>query len=52
MALDHMSGGSIDRAVTLLRQAQQLDPGNVMIRRDLARATRIQGAVRRPAVGG
>ena len=52
MALDHMSDGSIDRAVTLLKQAQRLDPGNALIQRDLARATRIQGAVRKPAVGG
>jgi len=51
-ALEHMSGGSIDRAVTLLKQAQRLDPDNALIRRDLARATRIQGAVRRPSQGG
>jgi len=45
-ALEHMSGGRIDRAVTLLRQARELDPENTLIRRDLNRATRIQGAVR------
>jgi LysM repeat protein len=45
-ALDQMSGGRIDQAVNLLRQAQQLDPGNALIRRDLERATRVQGAVR------
>jgi LysM repeat protein len=45
-ALDQMSGGRIDQAVNLLRQAQQLDPANTLIRRDLERATRVQGAVR------
>jgi len=51
-ALEHMSGGSIDRAVTLLKQARRLDPDNALIRRDLARATRIQGAVRKTSLGG
>ena len=45
-ALEHMNGGKIDRAVSLLRQAQQLDPENALIRRDLDRAMRIQSTVR------
>jgi tetratricopeptide (TPR) repeat protein len=45
-ALEQMSGGKIDRAVKLLRQARDLDPANPLIRRDLDRATRIQNTVR------
>jgi hypothetical protein len=41
-----MSAGAIDRAVALLRQALSLDPGNGVIRNDLARALRIRGTVR------
>lgn len=42
-----LNGGKIDRAVTLLRQAQAADPGNAVIRNDLARALRIQASLRR-----
>lgn len=45
-ALEKMSGGRIDQAVSLLRQAQQLDPESALIRRDLDRAQRIQSTVR------
>jgi len=46
-ALEQISGGAVDSAIRLLRQAQQLDPDNELIRRDLDRATRIQSATRR-----
>ncbi len=46
-ALVQMNNGAIDRAVALLRQAQQLDPDNAAIGRDLQRAIRIQGAAGR-----
>ncbi len=45
-ALGELSGGAVDRAVNLLRQAQQLDPDNPVIRDDLNRATRIRNTVR------
>jgi len=45
-ALEHMSKGAIDNAITLLRKAAALDPGNLLIRRDLERALRIQATVR------
>ncbi|MDT9598859.1 LysM peptidoglycan-binding domain-containing protein [Sphingosinicella rhizophila] len=41
-----MNSGSINRAVTLLRQALSLDPSSAVIRNDLNRALRIQGTVR------
>ncbi|MES2721939.1 MAG: hypothetical protein V4656_02180 [Pseudomonadota bacterium] len=44
--LEQLNRGAIDRAVALLSQASQLDPGNALIQRDLARAVRIRGAVR------
>jgi LysM repeat protein len=40
-----MNGGAINRAVALLRQALSFDPGNALIRGDLARALRIQGTL-------
>ena len=40
-ALELMSGGVIDRAVKMLEQALQLDPGNSLILRDLDRARRL-----------
>lgn len=45
-ALEHMSRGTIDNAIHLLRRAQALDPTNPLIRRDLERAVRIQATVR------
>lgn len=42
-----MSKGAIDRAVWTLKQAQQADPGNALISRDLDRARKIQATVRR-----
>lgn len=45
-ALGHMSRGTIDSAIQLLRKAQALDPANPLIRRDLERAVRIQATVR------
>lgn len=44
--LEQLNRGAIDRAVALLSQASQLNPGNALIQRDLARAVRIRGAVR------
>lgn len=41
-----LNAGAINRAVALLRQALSFDPGNAVIRGDLARALRIQGTVR------
>lgn len=41
-----LNAGAINRAVALLRQALSLDPGNAVIRGDLARALRIQSTVR------
>jgi len=45
-ALDQLNGGTIEQAISLLRQAQQLDPGSEAIRRDLDRATRLHAAIR------
>jgi len=45
-ALDDLSGGRVDSAVGLLRQAAQLDPASNAIQVDLARAQRIQSVVR------
>jgi hypothetical protein len=42
-----MNKGAIDRAVLLLRQAQQADPANPLIARDLDRARKIQATVHR-----
>ena len=44
--LEQMTAGRIDAAVARLGRAQQLDPDNKAISADLARARRIQGAVR------
>jgi LysM repeat protein len=41
-----LNGGAVNRAVGLLRRAAQLDPGNPLIARDLARAERIAATVR------
>lgn len=41
-----LNAGAVDRAVGLLRRAAQLDPGNPLIGRDLARAERIAATVR------
>jgi len=41
-----LNGGSVDRAVGLLRQALAADPGNGAIRNDLDRALRVQRTVR------
>lgn len=41
-----LNQGNVDRAVGLLRRASQLDPGNAVIARDLARAERIAATVR------
>jgi hypothetical protein len=46
-ALENMNRGQINRAVGLLQRATQLDPGSLLIKRDLARAQRIQAAVNR-----
>jgi hypothetical protein len=43
--LEQMTAGRINRAVSLLGRALQLDPDNRAITADLARARRIQGAV-------
>lgn len=43
--LEQMSAGAIDRAVTLLSQANSLDPEDGAISGDLARARRIQATV-------
>ncbi|MBR0553323.1 LysM peptidoglycan-binding domain-containing protein [Stakelama marina] len=41
-----LSQGKVDRAVALLTRAAALDPGNALIKRDLARAQRVRRAVR------
>lgn len=41
-----LNQGNIDRATNLLLRAKQLDPGNALIARDLARAQRIAATVR------
>lgn len=46
MALEDMNRGAIDRAVARLRLAQQLDPDNAAVKRELDRAVRIHAAVR------
>ena len=46
-ALESLNRGQVNRAVGLLRQAAQLDPTNALVKRDLARAERIQAAVNR-----
>ncbi len=43
--LVELNRGEVQKAVSLLRQAQQLDPDNALIARDLQRAVRIQSAV-------
>lgn len=43
--LERMSAGSIDQAVSLLEQAQRLDPANGAIAGDLGRARRVQAVV-------
>jgi tetratricopeptide (TPR) repeat protein len=45
-ALEDMSRGRIDLAVSQLERAQTLDPGNPLIGHDLERARRLQVAVR------
>jgi hypothetical protein len=40
-ALEYLSRGVVDRAVSLLEQALRLDPGNTLIIRDLERARRL-----------
>jgi hypothetical protein len=44
--LESLNRGAIDRAVALLQQAKALDPGNLLIQRDLERALRIGRAVK------
>ncbi len=44
--LEQLNRGAVDRAVALLRQAQQADPDNALIQRDLDRALRVSQAVR------
>jgi Flp pilus assembly protein TadD len=41
-----LNQGNVDRAIALLGRAAQLDPGNALIERDLARARRIAATVR------
>jgi uncharacterized protein involved in copper resistance len=43
--LEQLNRGAISKAVLLLQKADQLDPNNALIRRDLDRATRISRAV-------
>jgi hypothetical protein len=45
--LEQLNRGAVDRAITLLQQASQLDPSNALIKRDLDRAVRIGEAVKR-----
>ncbi len=44
--LQHLNAGQVERAVSLLRQAQALDEGNSAIQRDLDRALRLQASLR------
>lgn len=43
--LEQLNRGAINRAITLLKQANELDPGNALIKRDLDRALRIARAL-------
>jgi hypothetical protein len=43
--LEQLNRGDIDKAVALLQRAGELDPDNVLIKRDLERAIRIRNAV-------
>jgi Flp pilus assembly protein TadD len=43
--LEQLNRGAINRAITLLKQANELDPGNTLIKRDLDRALRIARAL-------
>ena len=43
--LEQLNRGAIHKAVALLEQARRLDPGSVLIKRDLERAIRISHAV-------
>lgn len=45
--LEQLNRGAVDRAIALLQQANQLDPSNALIKRDLERAVRIGAAVKR-----
>ncbi len=45
--LEQLNRGGVDRAIALLQQANQLDPSNALIKRDLERAARIGAAVKR-----
>jgi hypothetical protein len=45
LALESMDRGQINKAVSLLQQASELDPSNALIKRDLSRAERIQTTV-------
>ncbi len=45
--LESLNRGQINRSVDLLRQAAALDPSSPLIKRDLARAQRIQAGVHR-----
>jgi Tfp pilus assembly protein PilF len=44
-ALDQLNRGAPAKAVSLLQQARELDPGNAAIQRDLSRAQRIQASL-------
>ena len=46
LGLSALNQGKVDRAVTLLGRAAQLDPDNALIKRDLARAERIARTVK------
>jgi len=46
-ALEALNRGQVGRSVRLLQQAAALDPTSALIRRDLARAERLQAGVRR-----
>jgi hypothetical protein len=43
--LEQLNRGAVDKAVALLQQASQLDPGNELIQHDLERALRISQVV-------
>ncbi|MFN3514289.1 MAG: LysM peptidoglycan-binding domain-containing protein [Phenylobacterium sp.] len=43
--LEELNRGAVDRAVSLLRQAQGLDPASAAIQKDLERALRVQKTV-------
>ena len=43
--LEQLNRGAIDKAIALLKEANELDPGNALIKHDLDRALRVEKAL-------